>query len=161
MKTLILFLLFTCITNAQSYTEKYNSFQNRYEYFNSNGTLVGYKYYDSFNQQWVYKDLNEKPKSTYVNPINTELLNKVMAKKQNSIDNNVQKIQNIVDDIYYKIQKLDLDKDVKKTINNRFESETLKFINSKKYNYSSNSITNQIINYLYSEINKIIKEETN
>lgn len=148
-------LLLTSISYAQSYTEKYSTFNNRYEYFNSQGTMVGYKYYDSFNNNWVYKDLTEKPKSTYIEPINTKLVQRTLTSLDSRYDDNVRKVKNAIDDIENEVNKLPNSKN----IIYRFKNETLKTVNSTKMDYSRSSTANTVIDFMYSEINKIIKEE--
>ena len=42
--------------NAQQLTQKYNSFYNRTEFYNSSGTMVGYAKYNSFYDRLEYYD---------------------------------------------------------------------------------------------------------
>lgn len=85
----LLILLFSfSISIAQTQTEKYNSYLERYEYFNSKGTMIGYKKYNSYLEQWEYTDLNSSnSSSSYYDNIpvyepNYELINQVLAKKE-------------------------------------------------------------------------------
>lgn len=161
MKKLFVLLLL-CLSNlifAQSYTQKYNDLYNRYDYFNDSGKLVGYKYYDDLNRAWKYKDLTEQPKSTYINPINSDLVNRALSSKQNAYDNNVQRVQNVIDEIKSDILKMSADNDTKRKIHSKFVNQTLKAINSKNLDYSSNSITSQVIKFLYSDYQRIVREE--
>ncbi|RTY89643.1 hypothetical protein [Flavobacterium sp. GT3R68] len=162
MKHLFLFLLIGSINliSAQSYSEKYNDLYKRYEYFNNQGIMIGYKYYDSLNEVWKYKDLSQSEQSTYINPIDINLLEKALSSKQNRYDTNVQRVQNAITDIQSKIWSLSFSDNTKTTINARFKNETLHYINSKKFDYSSNSMTNQVVNYLYSEVKTIENEES-
>lgn len=46
MKKYLLLLLLCSSVYSQTSTEKYNSYQNRYEYFDNNGNMTGYKVYN-------------------------------------------------------------------------------------------------------------------
>ena len=50
---LILFL-FTNLLFSQTYTERYNELMHRYEYYDSNGSLIGYKTYNELMQRWEF-----------------------------------------------------------------------------------------------------------
>lgn len=159
MKTLIATLLISFGSLAQSYTEKYDSLNQRYEYFNNQGTMVGYKYYDGLNQAWVYKDLSEKPKSTYIDPINNELIQQVLSSKDRKYESNVQKIQNAISDINSKILTLSEDEETKNIIRTKF-NDVVNGLNSKNRDYSNNNTANQIVQYLYEMANTITKQTT-
>lgn len=156
--TLLLLMLLNSTLYSQSYTEKYNDLYNRHEYFDSSNKMIGFKYYDSLYNVWKYKDLTRSENSSYINPINISLVEKVLSAKQARYDYNVERIQSSITDISDKIQTLDVDFNIVSSINKRF-NETLNLINRTKYDYSSNSITNQLANYLYSQVNIVIKEE--
>lgn len=151
-------MLLSSTLYSQSYTEKYNDLYNRYEYFDLSNRMIGFKYYDSLYKVWKYKDLTRSENSSYINPINVSLVEKVLSAKQARYDYNVQRIQSSITDISSKIHTLSVDSNIVNSINKSF-NEILNSINKKKYDYSSNSITNQLVNYLYSQINIIIKEE--
>lgn len=53
-KHLLLLLFFCTCAFSQTMTEKYNSILSRYEYFDSQGNLTGYKVYDSLFKEWKY-----------------------------------------------------------------------------------------------------------
>jgi len=157
---LLLSMLYSLSGIAQTITEKYNSLQKRYEYFNSSGNLIGYKTYDSLKQTWNYYEAIQKQQNNYVEPINLELINKALASKQARLDNNVQKIEYAIQDISDKIMSLDVEYEVKNRINDRF-TNMLNNLNTQRLNYNSTSVSSQTINWLYTEINRIIPEETN
>lgn len=152
----LIFLFSVGLINAQSYTEKYNSLEHRYEYFNSDGNLAGYKYYDGLNQQWVYKDMNEQPKSTYINPINEERVSQVLAAKDRKYDVNVDKIRNAINTIREKVYNLNLNIETKNSIWSDFNSRCLNVIDKKNYDYSNNNTPRVVINFMYESIDKII-----
>lgn len=144
---------------AQSYTEKYNDLYNRYEYFNDQGKMVGYKYYDNIYKVWKYQELSDSQQSSYLSPINTSLINRVLASKQNRLDENVKKVQSSIDEIINSISQMEASQSAKDVILFKFR-KTVKSIEYKNYDYSDNNLTRQVINHLYSEANAIIKTET-
>jgi hypothetical protein len=83
---------------CQNYTEKFNDLQQRYEYFGSDGRMVGYKKYNSLSEQWEYTDLTSsnnsqsgrynvhdygEPQSTF----NKDLMLQALSYKQARYDN--------------------------------------------------------------------------
>lgn len=158
MKNILYFtiLLFSLNLSAQSYTKKYNDLYNRYDYFNNNGTLIGYKYYDDLYQVWKYKDLSQVPTSSYIKPINTELVGKVLNAKQQKYDANVEKIYNTINEIRNKVYNLNLDPEVIESVWAKFNSQCLDVIDRKKFDYSSSTNTNTVMNFMYESINNII-----
>lgn len=97
-KYLVLFLLaFTTSTIcvAQTYTEKYNSLYNRYEYFDSQGNLIGYKKWNSLYERWEYHE--EKPQQSqrnygeYVQPYDMDLIYKALELKQRQYDQAIER----------------------------------------------------------------------
>jgi len=71
----------------------------------------------------------------------------------------VQKIQNAIEDIADKIMSLEINESAKERISERFDI-ILNNLNASKYNYSNTTTTNNVINWMYNEINKAIKQET-
>ena len=160
MKTILFFLLFTLTVSAQTLTEKWNNITKQYEYYNSNGDLVGYKKYNSINKSWEYYDANPQP--NYYTPksnINVELTQRVLEHKQNQYDNNVKGVQNAINDLRNQVQSLGVDNSVIEKIKNRFNKEYIDKLNNTRYDYSNSNTASQIINWLYSGINSIISQE--
>ena len=64
-KFTLLALLFITLMFSQrpSSTEKWNPTQERYEYFDSNGKITGYKKYNNYTQQWEIIDFQKNPES--------------------------------------------------------------------------------------------------
>lgn len=50
-------------SQSPSSTEKWNSTLKRYEYFDSNGKITGYKKYNNYNAQWEIIDFQKNPES--------------------------------------------------------------------------------------------------
>ncbi|TPD71095.1 hypothetical protein [Flavobacterium microcysteis] len=161
MKKILLFILlfYTLAGVSQTLTKKYNSVNNRYEYFDSRGNMVGYQFYDNLDKSWKYYEVPQKQQSTYVQPINHNRVNQALATKQGRYDANVQKIQNAIEDIADKIMSLEINESAKERISERFDI-ILNNLNASKYNYSNSTTTNNVINWMYNEINKAIKQET-
>ena len=159
-KLFILFVL--CFTNfifAQSYTQKYNELYNRYDFFNNDGKLVGYKYYDDLNRVWKYKDLKEQSKTSYINPINTNAVNRALSSRQNAYNTNAERVQNVINKIKTEIQAFPEDDETKATMISRFLNETVRKVNSKNPDYSSNAVTTKVIDFLYEDAERIASEE--
>jgi hypothetical protein len=159
-KLLRLLLLFCVICNGQSYTEKYSELYQRFEYFNSSGRMIGYKYYDTLYQNWKYVDMADSPSTNYISPINTTLVQKALSAKQSRLDFNVERIQTAINDIYNKVEALPADRETRDRITS-FVRSAVATINGKSLDYSSNNITLQVINYLYGSANDAIKLENN
>jgi|GEM_PF-1468825 hypothetical protein len=164
---LLLFLvLFSFSFYGQSYTEKYNSVYERYEYYNSNNELVGYKKYDPVYEEWKYTDLTQQRqqrKSPYADmepgdTFNEGLAYKVLAGKQARYDANVQDVRNHLEQLqsqfrqygdYEKQEKaLDMFAEVITAFNNNS--------NNNMVDFSSNNITVDVKNYFTREYNRII-----
>ena len=146
-------------SHAQSYTEKYNDLYSRYEYFNNQGKMIGYKYYDNLYKVWKYQELSQSTQDSYISPINSSLINKVLASKQNRLDENIEKVQSSIDEIIKTISQMDVSQATQDAILFKFR-KTIKSIEYKNYDYSDNNLTRQLINYLCAEANTIIKIET-
>ena len=99
MKNLILTLLFFISFSASSqttYTEKWNSAYQRYEYRDSSGNLVGYKKWNSAYERWEYTELKQKSNSYQVEqPVqrgNIDLDYKILQQKQERYNANLSRI---------------------------------------------------------------------
>lgn len=166
-----IFLFFFSISSvmvSQNYTEKYNDLQQRYEYFGSNGQMVGYKQYNTVSLQWEYTDLTTSnnsqsdrykthdygtPKSNF----NSNLAIQALSNKQASYDRNKITIQNKINELYIKLEGY-TDENKRNLALQMFENKVSSF--SDKYSNSdlgNSSTTNRIINYFIDSYNEIIK----
>ncbi|RKE77877.1 hypothetical protein [Chryseobacterium sp. AG363] len=149
---------------SQTTTKKFNSFQNRYEYFDSNGNMIGYEKYNSFSKQWEYYTTNNTSQSRqptqYRDPqqLDISALGNTMETKQNNYNYNVQQLQNSVNNIVEQINNLDLPDEQKQAIYQNFQQQCVNELNRTKINYSSANETNRIIKWLYDSLNIIIKK---
>lgn len=148
---------------SQTATKKFNSFQNRYEYFDSNGNMTGYEKYNSFSKQWEYYTINNTSQSRqptqYREPTKLDIsaLGNAMTIKQDRYNANVQQLQSTVNSIYEDINNLQVTEEQKKAINDNFQQQCINELNRTKVDYSSANETNRIIKWLYDSLNIIIK----
>jgi len=113
----MLFLFYGFTSTAQTYTKKYNSINGRYEYFNSNGTMVGYEKYNSISNSWEYYTVtndnnpyNRKPieVAPVQSNVNLELIDRVMAKKQQDYDNQQSELLRQLDMYYENLKEVSM-----------------------------------------------------
>ena len=154
---MILFILIMCSTlSAQDLTEKYNSYENRYEYYNSYGDLIGYKKWNSYSSEWEYFVVDNKKRSSYIDPIDNEQVNRTMGIKQNNYDNNVnsvhQKIRNISSLFeYFIVDKNKFEKSkYKNQILDLYESfeNRVKAVDNANMDFTKSSAGREILIYL-------------
>lgn len=151
---IIVFLFSTTFLYSQTYTEKYNSAYSRYEYFDSSGYMVAYKQWSSINNRWEIYNLENKRAQTdygeYVQPVNLELVNKVLSSKQNSYDRNVTIVNNRIMELEGKLfDYFSYDRDKRKVAMESWNF-TKNAVANMKVNYSSASETNKILSALNS-----------
>lgn len=148
---------------SQTATKKYNSFYNRYEYFDSSGTMTGYETYNSFSKQWEYYTTNNssqpRQSTQYREPVKLDIsaLGNAMTIKQNRYNSNVQQLQSTVNSINEAINNLDVTEEQKRLISDNFQQQCINELNRTKIDYSSANETNRIIKWLYDSLNIIIK----
>lgn len=174
MKTIaFLILMFTLSTYAQTVTEKYNSYLKRYEYFDNRGQMTGYKQYNSYLKQWEYYDNKSQTQGYQIqqpqSSVDLNLAQKTLSKKQSSYDDNLKSIQNTVKIIYRNIDYLvlkvitnnpkELDYIYANHIKNLFETNCVKPIEQKGYDFSSNATTSTVNEWLVRNSISIIKQE--
>lgn len=162
MKRAIFILSFVLSSNiyAQTTTEKYNSIMQQYEYFDSNGSMIGYKKYNSIMRQWEYYTVGKKTSNSYnqeyINPVDYNLVNNALAHKQNAYNNNKAKIQAKNEYIANNFEFLFKYKNIPAVnrrineINSLYESynKGIEDINSSNTDLSSNAMTYEIIKWL-------------
>lgn len=162
----IIFLLFFCLCSySQTMTEKYNSYLNRYEYFDSYGNLTGYKSYNSYLGVWEYFKNNEeaynrKP-TQYAKPRtdnNFELLQQVANQKESSYNRNRRRVEEVLSRIQ-SVNNVGSNLELNMRKEKRFNSEVINVLNRKGYDYSSNSLTENVISWIYTVAAKINEEE--
>lgn len=147
MRTVLLLLLvFTVNSFAQTSTEKYNSLMKRYEYFDNRGYMTGYKQYNNLLKQWEYFNSNNSSYQGYqAQPpqpnVDLNLTREVLKSKQQRYDYNNQRLQDAVNAIFKTLP--DHDSKIE------FRNYVAKNINGSSNDLSYDSVTNQLINNLY------------
>ncbi|WP_419870586.1 hypothetical protein [Chryseobacterium sp. CT-SW4] len=154
---------------SQSVTKKYNSFYDRYEYFDPNGNMISYEKYNSFAKQWEMYNVdgsnissNTRQPTQYRDPQQLSIsgLGDAMTAKQNRYDNNVQQVQSAVNSISNQINNLNVTDEQRQLIHDTFQKSCVNEVNRTRINYSSANETNRVIQWLYDSANTIIKNVT-
>lgn len=78
---------------------------------------------------------------------------------QNRYNNNREEVQNTVNKIYRELNNLDITEEQNVRIKRRFSKAIDDNINNSSINLSSTSATNNVIDWLYTTVNKIVKQE--
>lgn len=162
-----LVLLFSFNSFSQTSTEKWNSLYERYEYFDSSGTMTGYKKYNSLYERWEYFDLKKSnsDKSYQVQqPVssipNLDVIDKTLTTKQSKHDYNSTKINKYILEVFETLDYSGMHIDLIKNIKNSFRNNYILPYYNKKYDLSSDSLTNNIIEWLQEGLLSTIKIET-
>lgn len=167
--TLLFLLLIYFTTYSQTSTEKYNSYLNRYEYFDNQGNLTGYKQYNSYLKQWEYfkvPNQNYQPQSS----LNVNLAREVLNSKQEKYDLNFSRLKNKVKQIFRNIDYIvlefdrddvpeELDYKYAEHLKYLFQNQYVKIVEQNGYDYSNNSVTENVISYLENGSIEIITKE--
>lgn len=145
------FMLFGVFCFSQTATKKYNSYYNRYEYFDSSGNMTGYEKYNSYSKQWEYYTTNtsqSRQPTQYRDPqqLNISGLGNAMTAKQNRYNRS----QATIDDITSQIKSMDISDERKTKILNAF---------NKTVEMNIRRISNGDVNWLYEVTNLIIKSD--
>lgn len=153
---------------GQDVYEKYNNIQNRYEYFNSNHQMVGYKVYNSIQERWEYHSVEKnqrKRRNSYssepVSTFDAGLAYKVLASKQASYDKNVADVRRHLEKLQDQFEQYGNYKKEQKALN--MYSEVIEAFNNNNntVDFSSRSVTVDVMNYFTREYNRIIKRVNN
>lgn len=142
---------------SQTVTKKFNSYYNRYDYFDSSSNLVGYEKYNSYSRQWEYYSLKSPQQSRqpyqYKDPQQLDISNlgNAATTLQNRYNSNQKNAQTVIDDIVDQIKSLDMSDSKKNQILNDF---------NKTVNANMRTISNGNINWLYGAVNTIIANVT-
>ncbi len=160
-RILILLLFFSLVAFAQNYTQKYNSIKNRTEFFDSNGQMIGYKFWNSLKGQWEVYDVANNNRTedlygSYTPSIDLELVNKVLNSKQTKYDLNLNRVYGHLELIKSNIYNRFSDSQKRNMALERF-SIMEKSINDNPQDYSKNIVTNQMISLINSNYYEIIE----
>ncbi|MCB0475843.1 MAG: hypothetical protein KDC69_09210 [Flavobacteriaceae bacterium] len=171
MKKLILsatMVLAFNISTAQTYVEKYNSLNGRYEYFDKeNGKMVAYSSYNSINGTWettYVNNSNQNSGGKYVPQKqriddNFALLYKVMENRQSRFDSNYKKVQDHINSFSQRTRNtFGKDPRLVDLIIYEFNNGCVKKLNAMNYDLSDDAVTNNIINYLTDCYNSLLNK---
>lgn len=92
---------------------------------------------------------------------NAPLAVKALAIRQARYDNNSARINNFITDARTQVNNSSLDTNLIQNIQNRFYLEYVKAYYTKKYDLSSNSLTENILNWLKGGFDYVLQTETN
>jgi len=153
---LIILLLLSVACYAQTYTEKYNTYNNRYEYFNSNNQMIGYKTYNSYTKTWEYYDT---PQTTAVqSSVNVKLTQEVMAAKQARYDYNHKRINDAIAEARAITDGADIPPAQKQIIRDRFNKEYLPTLQKLNVDLSIAANAAGVIKWIWDGVYKILDE---
>lgn len=98
---------------------------------------------------------------TEVRPsFNWRLAQQVVAKKERNYDNNLERISSFINSATTGLDNSSLDKTLIRNVQNRFFIEYIKPYYDKKYDLSSDSLTESIVNWLKDGFDYVLKTET-
>lgn len=168
MKNIFLFLLFSLFAfNTYAQDVWVNS------YVKDNGTFVqGHHRTAPDNTQYNnYSTVgNVNPytgKAGYIQPtygtvstsINLPLVQQVLSTKQSAYDTNYNRVSNLINDMRSVLQSSNLDSKSITSIKSKFNTRYLEPMYAKRYDFSSNSLTTDVINWLNNGLTSIVDEE--
>lgn len=166
-KLLFLLLFFVGFSSvAQTYVEKYNSLNGRYEYYDKQtNKIVAYKSYNSLNGTWetTYVNNNQQGSGRYIpqkqrTDDNFALLQQVMAEKQAKYDANYEKIMKHIGSFRMKTVLAIDERKVAGFIMDNFYKNCVNSLDGKNYDLSSNSKTIEIMNYITNCYDQLVYE---
>ncbi|EQB94123.1 MULTISPECIES: hypothetical protein [Elizabethkingia] len=117
----------------------------------------------TFGQAYIDSNgnLQRKPRQ-YRDPMQVDISSTINAAStlQSRYNSNIQRLQSEYNSIVKRINNYDISYDQKKEILTRLENYVSNNINNRSFDYSSDSITNSLIKYLYESVNKITHDVT-
>lgn len=95
---LIILVFISSMLFSQTQTKKYNTYNQRYEYFDAYGNMIAYEKYNSYSKQWEYYELNKSKSSPYQyrdpEELDISALGNALRIKQRQYDIAIQQAQN-------------------------------------------------------------------
>jgi hypothetical protein len=148
---------------SQSITKKFNSYSNRYEYYDASGSIVAYSKYNSISDQWEYFDLKSSQQTrkptTYRDPAQVDMSSTINAatRLQARQDNTMRNLQYGIDNIEKQLKKLNLSESEKTQFFDSFSDAVGKYISGRR---SINTTTeyNNMMEWLSNTANDIIND---
>jgi len=91
--------------------------------------------------------------------INLPLVQQVLATRQASYNTNYKRVSTLIDDMRSVLQSSNLDSQSIASIKTKFNTNYLEPMYAKKYDFSNNSLTTDVINWLNNGLTSIVDEE--
>lgn len=154
MKIIFILLLFCGSLFAQTSTEKWNDYNKRYEYFDSNGKMTAYKTYNTYLRQWETYNVNSNSgfeKTKIKSNFNAELADRVLAKEQKNYDDGVLLVKAKVNEIYARIASTFNSTDdhgFVKLVQDTYYNKVVVPLSNKGLDYSKRVNVDNALNYL-------------
>jgi hypothetical protein len=156
-------MLFGVFCFSQNISKKYNSVYKRYEYFAPDGSMIGYEQYNNVLKQWDYYSTNNsqspqtRQPTQYRDPQQLDISNlgNALNTKQNRYNNNVSKVQTAISRISDHLRNLQIPDERKQNVFGAFENNCMKQM--PNINYSSDSQTDSLVQFLYDCVNDQLK----
>lgn len=158
---LLCFLLTFMSCFGQNSTEKYNTYLRRYEYFDSNGNMTGYKQYNNYLNQWeYYKSEEQGYQIQQPSPLgDIELTRQVLSSKQKQYDTNLETIREVVRVsvayIYSRAKAKGYSNEEAKRSATEFDVYYVNKVRYGKYDLSFDYVKNDLIIFLSNGAKKI------
>lgn len=138
---------FSLTVYSQTMYEKYNSYSNRYEYFDTYGNMIGHKTYDKYNDRWVYYKKQQVDNDLHLTET-TKAIGDVQSQMQARYTYNYTRLTNSIDALIDKVKTSSYSAYVKKNCLDDFAEKCLKPLNAKKLNMTSTSDITGAIDWL-------------
>lgn len=139
---------------SQTVTKKFNSYYNRYDYFDSSSNLIGYEKYNSYSRQWEYYSLKSTQQSRqpyqYKDPQQLDISNlgNAATTLQNRYDNNRRNVQNAINDIVSQVKAMNISDSQKDSVLKAF---------NKTVQMNTRKVSSGETEWLYDAINIIVE----
>lgn len=154
---------------SQDYTSKYNNVYDRYEYYDYNHNLVGYKKWNSFYNRWDYYDNrnNASNESIYhkmkpQDPTNWNAAYQALAYKQQKYDNNKAHIDSEVQRLMNIINNNDsLSENQKNILRNSIQNAINEINRRGASDFSNDNVVSSILNYIFNSYNSAVRKINN
>ena len=139
---------------SQTVTKKFNSYYNRYDYFDSSSNLIGYEKYNSYSRQWEYYSLKSTQQSRqpyqYKDPQQLDISNlgDAATTLQNRYDSNRRNVQNAIYDIVNQVKAMNISDSQKASVLKAF---------NKTVQMNTRKVSSGETEWLYDAINIIVE----
>ena len=139
---------------SQTVTKKFNSYYNRYDYFDSSSNLIGYEKYNSYSRQWEYYSLKSTQQSRqpyqYKDPQQLDISNlgDAATTLQKRYDSKRRNVQNAINDIVNQVKAMNISDSQKASVLKAF---------NKTVQMNTRKVSSGETEWLYDAINIIVE----